>query len=114
MNVNLEIPDDIGSRLAPTGDLSRKVLETFALEELKAGRITEPELCRILGLARIQLDGFLKAHGVYEDYTMEDFEKERAALKSLGFLIRAVGHRRYWPHQLPDLDRAHQSSSPAL
>ena len=84
MNVSLEIPDDIGSRLAPNGDLSRKVLETFALEELKAGRITEPELCRILGLARIQLDGFLKAHGVYEDYTMEDFEKESAALKSLG------------------------------
>ena len=83
MNVSLEIPDDIGSRLAPTGDLSRKVLETFALEELKAGRITEPELCRILGLAPIQLDRFLKAHGVYEDYTMEDFEKERAALIGL-------------------------------
>lgn len=84
MNVNLDIPDDIGSRLAPAGDLSRKVLETFALEELKAGRITEPELCRMLGLARIQLDGFLKARGVYEDYTMEDFEKERAALMRLG------------------------------
>ena len=85
MNVNLEIPDDIGSRLAPAGDLSRKILETFVLEELKACRITEPELCRILGLARIQLDGFLKAHEVYGDYTMADFEKERAALKSLGF-----------------------------
>jgi len=84
MNVTLEIPDDIGLRLAPTGGLSRKVLETFVLEELKAGRITEPELCRMLGLARIQLDGFLKAHGVFEDYTMEDFEKERAAFKSLG------------------------------
>lgn len=84
MNVNLEIPDDIGLRLAPTGDLSRRVLETFVLEELKAGRITEPELCRMLGLARIELDGFLKAHGVYEEYTLEDFEKERAALKSLG------------------------------
>jgi hypothetical protein len=85
MNVNFDIPNDIGARLAPAGDLSRKVLETFALQELKAGRITEPELCEMLGLARIQLDGFLKAHGVYEDYTMEDFEKERAALKSLGF-----------------------------
>ncbi len=84
MHVNLEIPDDIGTRLAPGGDLSRRVLETFALEELKGGRITEPELCRMLGLARIQLDGFLKAHGVFEEYTMEDFEKERAAFKSLG------------------------------
>lgn len=84
LQVNLEIPDDIGMRLAPGGDLSRKVLETFAIEELRSGRITEPELCRMLGLARIQLDGFLKEHGVFEDYTMEDFEKERAAFKSLG------------------------------
>jgi hypothetical protein len=82
--VNLKSPDDIGLRLAPAGDLSRKVLETLALEELKAGRVTELELCRIPGLARIQLDGFLKAHGVYEDYTLEDFEKERAAFKRLG------------------------------
>jgi Uncharacterised protein family (UPF0175) len=86
MNLTVEIPDDIASRLTKAGgDLSRRALEGFALEELKAGRITEPELCRILGLARLQMDGFLKSHGVYEDYTMEDFEAERAALKSAGF-----------------------------
>ena len=85
MQVTVQIPDDIASRLAEAGgDLSRRALEALALEELKAGRISEPELCRMLGLARLQLDGFLKAHGVYEDYTLEDFEKERAALKSLG------------------------------
>lgn len=83
MNVNLEIPDDIGSRLAPAGELSRRILEMFALQELKAGRITEPELCRMLGLSRIALDGFLKAHDVYEDYTIEDFEKERTTLQNL-------------------------------
>ncbi len=85
MKVDFEIPNDIASRLAPTGGLSRKVLESFALQELKAGHITEPELCQMLGLARIQLDPFLKAHGVYEEYAMEDFEKERAALRNLGF-----------------------------
>lgn len=84
MQVSFDIPNEIASRLAPTGDLSRKVLETFAAQELKAGRITEPELCEMLGLARIQLDGFLKSHGIYDNYTMADFEKERAALKSLG------------------------------
>jgi hypothetical protein len=85
MQVNVQIPDDIGRRLTEAGaDLSRRALEAFALEELRAGRITEPELGQMLGLARLQMDGFLKAHGVYEDYTLEDFEKERAALKSLG------------------------------
>ena len=38
----------------------------------------------MLGLARIEIDGFLKPRGVYQDYTMKDFEQERAALKSLG------------------------------
>jgi len=34
---------------------------------------------------RIEIDGFLKAHIVYEKYTLEDFEQEQEALKSLGF-----------------------------
>jgi Uncharacterised protein family (UPF0175) len=85
MQLTVDIPDDIASRLSAAGvDLSRRALEGFAVEELKARRITEPELCRMLGLSRIQVDGFLKAHGVFEDYTLDDFEKERAALKSLG------------------------------
>ncbi len=29
---------------------------------------------------RYELDGFLKSHEVYEDYTMEDFERERSDL----------------------------------
>lgn len=86
MQLTVDIPDDIASRLSSTGvDLSRRALEGFAVEELKAGRITEPELARMLGLARIQIDGFLKSHGVFDDYTMEDFERERAALKAAGF-----------------------------
>jgi hypothetical protein len=39
----------------------------------------------MLGLARLQIDGFLKAHGVYEDVTIEDIERDLADLKSLGF-----------------------------
>ncbi len=84
MEVTVRIPDDIAARLAEAGDLSRRTLEAFALEELKAGRISEPELGPMLGLARLQIDGFLKSRGVYDDYTMEDFERERRALKDLG------------------------------
>ena len=86
MQVTVQIPDDIGRRLAEAGsDLSRRALEGLAIEELKAGRITEPELGRMLGLARLQIDGFLKEHGVYEDITIEDVDQDIADLKSLGF-----------------------------
>jgi hypothetical protein len=30
------------------------------------------------------VDGFLKSHGIFRDYTMADFERARAALKRLG------------------------------
>jgi hypothetical protein len=85
MEVTLHIPDDIAAHLAKGGaDLSRRALESFALEELRAGRITEPELRKMLGIARIELDGFLKSHGIYQEYTLEDFEQERRTLKDLG------------------------------
>ncbi|MFN7920261.1 MAG: UPF0175 family protein [Bryobacteraceae bacterium] len=85
MLLTVEIPDDIARTLGDsTGDLSRRALEAFALEELRAGRISELQLRKILGLARIQLDGFLKAHGIYPDYTLADFEEERRALDEVG------------------------------
>ncbi len=83
--MTVQIPDDIAVRITAAGcDLSRRAQEGFALEELRAGRITEPELRKMLGLARIELDGFLKAHRIYQEYTLEDFEQERQALKELG------------------------------
>ena len=84
MDVTFQIPDELVSTVTSTGDLPRRALEAFALEELRAGRITEPQFCEMLGLARIQVDGFLKSHGVFEEYTLEDFEEERRALKELG------------------------------
>ena len=84
MELTVQIPEDIATRLgghAVHHELERRALEAFALEELRAGRITELQLRKMLGLARIELDGFLKAHGIYQDYTLEDFEQERRALK---------------------------------
>ena len=82
MEVTFQIPDDLASRVAGTGDPSRRALEAFALEEFKAGHITQPELGRMLGLARIQMDGFLKSHGIYENVTIEDVERDLADLKA--------------------------------
>jgi len=86
MELTLHIPDDVAHRLAVSGsDLSRRALEAFALEEHKAGRLTESQLRQLLGLqTRDALDGFLKAHEVWLNYTSEDLELERAALRRLG------------------------------
>lgn len=88
MNLTIEIPDEVARDLATAGgDLSRRALEGFALEEYKSGRLTKPALRRMLGFStRDQLDGFLKAHAIFEDLpTIADLERERQDLRSLGF-----------------------------
>jgi len=87
MEVALHVPDDVAQRLSASGsDLSRRALEAFSLEEFKAGRLAEAQLRHLLGLqTRDALDGFLKAHEVWWNYTTEDLDRERAALRGLGF-----------------------------
>ena len=88
MELTAHIPDDIAERLADAGnhDLSRRALEALLAEEFRLGHLNRPDLRRLLGFETgYEIDGFLKAHNVYDDYTMEDFEREREALKSLGF-----------------------------
>jgi hypothetical protein len=87
MNLTVNIPDDlVGQLSASGGDLSRRALEALALEEYKSGRITEDVLRRLLGFGtRNELDGFLKAHAVWIDYSVDDFRREVDSLKKLGF-----------------------------
>lgn len=86
MDLTLVIPDDLAGRLSASGaDLSRRALEAFAVEEYKNERISKTELRRLLGIqSRYELDGFLKAHGVWNEYSIEDFRREQQVLDRLG------------------------------
>lgn len=85
MNVTVLIPDDFAARFGTEAELGRRALEALALEEYRAGRLSTAELRRVLGFgSRGELDGFLKARGIYEDYTLEDLERERRTLDRLG------------------------------
>ena len=87
MDLTVYIPDDlVGQLSAVGGDLSRRALEAFALEEYKAGHINKAALRRLLNFtSRDELDEFLKAHEVWIDYTVEDFRREIQDLRRLGF-----------------------------
>lgn len=86
MQLTVHIPDDLANRLGMTScDLSRRALEGFALEEYRSGHITQAELRRMLGFpTREILDGFLKNHGIFLSYSLDDLEQERQALDRLG------------------------------
>ncbi len=74
MNLTLEIPDDIAPRLTAGGP-----------EAFREDRITKPELQRLLGIeTSYQLDGFLKAHSIWIEYSLEDAAREQRSLDRLG------------------------------
>ena len=87
MNLTVEIPDDVASQLSATaGDLPRRALTAFALEEYKTRHIGKAGLRRLLGItSRDELDGFLKARHIRIDYTVDDFRRELQDLRRLGF-----------------------------
>lgn len=80
MEVTLTIPDNIAPVLVRNGnDLPRSILEMAALEAYRGGQLTTFQLRELLGLSRMEIDGFLKEHGIYLDYTIEDLEEDIAA-----------------------------------
>jgi hypothetical protein len=86
MDVTIHIPDDLATRLAAVGDLPRLILEALAVEEFRLGRLTQPELRRLLGFpTRQSLDAFLKVHGIYIPYGVDDLNRDRNDLRRLGF-----------------------------
>lgn len=82
MRITLKIPDELASALASRGqEPARAALEALGIEAYLQRRITGYQLRLLLGISsRYELDGFLKAHEVY-DYAFEDFEKDLASIR---------------------------------
>ena len=81
MDVHLEVPEEFARRLASdsTG-LARVALEALAAEGVRSGKLTTFQARSLLGIeSRYEMDGFLKAHGVYLDLTLEDVRKDTDA-----------------------------------
>ena len=77
MQITIELPDD----LALHADPAREALEALAIEAFRSGALSAYQTRLLLGIqTRYQLDGFLKAHEVWEHaYGFEDLEQDRVA-----------------------------------
>jgi len=86
MQLTLDLPDELSAALAASGpDLPRAALEAIALEAYRERKLTTTQLRRLLGFeSRYQLDGFLKQHEVWLDYTWQDLEQDRETHRRLG------------------------------
>ena len=83
MNVAIEILDDVGRALVARGaDVTRAVLEAVAIEAYRSGTITLAQVQEMLGLSsRWETESFLHRAEAYHDYTMEDLDRDIAAIR---------------------------------
>jgi len=85
MDVHLEIPEEFARHLASDSEgLARVALEALAAEGVRSAKLTTFQARSLLGIrSRYEMDGFLKARGVFLDLTLEDVQKDTdAALAS--------------------------------
>ncbi len=78
MQITVELPEDIARHLAADApSLSRAAIEALAIEGVRSGKLSTGQARRMLGFnTRMQVDGFLKEHGVYLPLTVENVEGE--------------------------------------
>jgi len=84
MNVAVEIPDEVARQLeARSGEVTRAVLEAVAIQGYRDGLITPAQVQEMLGLgSRWQTEELLRRAEAYHDYTMDDLERDLAAIRA--------------------------------
>ena len=85
MDVHLEVPEEFARHLASDSKgLARVALEALAADGVRSGKLSAFQARTLLGIqSRNEMDGFLKAHGVFLDLTLADVQKDTdAALAS--------------------------------
>jgi predicted HTH domain antitoxin len=86
MEITVHLPDD----LAQHSDPGREALEALAIEGFRSGALSRFEAAQLLGLGRLEFDGFLKERNIMEGaYDVEDLAQDLRSLDQLrakGFL----------------------------
>ena len=90
MEVTVQIPDEIAAQIQRNSDdLPREMLEAYALEGYKSARLSAYQVQEILGFETpMAVDGFLKSHGVYLDYTEQDLDEDLATSRRVSSQVR--------------------------
>ena len=83
VTVSVAIPDEILN--GQNGEMSRRILEEFALAGFQSGQLSTAQVRRILGYqTRMQVHAFLAQHGVpWVDYSPEEARREVELLEKL-------------------------------
>jgi predicted HTH domain antitoxin len=82
MQITIEIPDAVIAQLKLNGSsVSRELLEAFAVEGYRRGKLSRGQVSELLGLNFWETEEFLKQRGAYLHYDLNDLEQDREALR---------------------------------
>jgi predicted HTH domain antitoxin len=80
MEITVKLPDDLAQHQNP----GREALEALVIEGFRSGAFSHYQAAQLLGMGRIQFDGFLKERGVTEHaYGVEDLQQDMENLRKL-------------------------------
>ncbi len=80
MEITVTLPDDLTQHQDP----AREALEALAIEGYRSGAFSHYPAAQLLGMGRLQFDGFLKERGVTEHaYSVEDLQQDMENLRKL-------------------------------
>jgi Uncharacterised protein family (UPF0175) len=95
LTITVEIPEELAGHLIAAGqDPARAALEAIALEGYRSDRLSEAEVRRLLGFeTRMEVDAFLKEHGVFLQYTYEDLVHDREVARQVADRVQMERQR---------------------
>jgi predicted HTH domain antitoxin len=84
VEVTIKLPDNVARSFGETADLrSRRVMEDTAIQEYRAGRLSQRQAGEMLGLDYWQTERFFTEHKVPLNYSLNDLEADRATLDEI-------------------------------
>ena len=81
MTISFEIPQAMEQQIRTNGvDMNHEAKVVYLFDLYRHERITRDDLSEALGLGFHQTERLLKEHGAGDDFTLEEFQAERALL----------------------------------
>ena len=81
MEVTVSIPDKFVSISGTRADLSREMLEAFAIESYRQEKMSLGQIAELLGISIDEANAFLKKHRIPLNYDLADLAEDRQAIE---------------------------------
>lgn len=81
MEVTISIPDKFIPPLAPGSDLSREMLEAYAIENYRQEKMSLGQVAKLLEFSIDETHAFLKDRNIPLNYDLEDMARDRRTIE---------------------------------